>query len=473
MSSIELTRISRKRGPDGKPELDYPYPKQQQVLWHLFKPPYNNKVRRVNLCCGWGFGKTQVAIDAAQAFLDMCPNNNGLFTEPDVSLMNLFLDMWEKTIPPELYTIRRQDRKITWNRTGSWLRYDHRNLKGSLQQTIKHFQGWTYAFHIDDETSTDCSLELLNAIENRIRQPGAPILARLTVSTPRVGEYAELLSLPDSVTITGRSEDNPYIPLELRQQQRASMSRAQARRDMDGELVALEDQLWPDVDLLNSWPIGNVDDQHPRFNPSFPWYLGCDMGSATGAYVVVQPVPNGVGRGEPRWVIVSDFCPQSSGDVKRAFHKLRLEFGTPAGIASGIGMGTRSDTDGATPAFFIAKTWGGPVDLFICDEDHASKHVQYDTLSALFRASDGTRRLTVARDMVDKVAQLDKDSRRGVIEMIQQDVWSADPSVSSRMYLPKGPKIRISHIRDSLLALATEVLEPPEWAQGRHDRPGR
>lgn len=471
MRDLPISHLAR-RTINGQPVVNAPYPKQADVLYEIFRPPYTGKVRRINLCCGWGFGKTTVAIDAAQALLDLCPNNNGLFTEPDVSLMNNFLDMWENMIPAACYEIHRGDRVIVWKRTRSKLYYDHRNMKGSLAMTIRHFQGRNYAWHIDDETSTECNLRLLNAIEARIRQPGAPILVRLTTTTPRVGEYAELLALPDSVTITGRSEDNPYITREKLDQLRATMSRAQARRDLDGELVALEDQLWADVDLLRSWPLGNVDDNHPRFNPSFPWYLFCDIGSATGAYMVVQPIPNGVAIGEPRWVIVSDLCPQSSGDVKSAFRKLRQEFGTPAGVVSGVGMGTRADTDGATPAFFVAKTWGNGVDLYIADEDHASKHIQYEVAQSLFYASDGTRRLTVARDMVDKKAQLDKDSRRGIVEMIQQDVWPSDQTISSKMYLPKGPKIRVSHIRDALLMGAVEVMLPPQWQQARHDLGG-
>ena len=483
-SPIKLTHLARKLGPDGEPLLGPPHPKQMQVLWELLKPPHFQKgvgdddrvVRRVNLCCGWGFGKTQVAIDAAQAFLDWCPGMNVLFTEPDVGLMNTFLEMWESTIPGELYKRYGDPRRvIVWKRTGNKMWYDHRNFRGSLTQTIKHFQGKTIALHIDDETSTDCSLELMNSISVRIRQPGVPVLARLTTTTPRMGDYVELLAQPDSVTITGTSYDNPYLPKSLIAQQRASMSRAQARRDIDGELVALEDQLWPDVDLVNSWPIGNVDDMHPRFNPAYPWYLGSDMGSATGAYVVVQPVTNGMGNGQPRWVIVSDLCPQSSGNVRDAFTKLRERFGVPAGVVSGIGMNTRADTDGATPAFFVGKVWNNQVDIMVANEDHISKHIQYENLSALFCAADGTRRLTIARDMLrdqhDPLkAQLDRDSHRGVVEMIQQDVWPADANVSSRMYLPKGPKIRVSHIRDALLELGVMVMSPPEWIQLRCDR---
>jgi hypothetical protein len=214
-----------------------------------------------------------------------------------------------------------------------------------------------------------------------------------------------------------------------------------------------------------------VDDMHPRFNPAYPWYLGSDMGSATGAYVVVQPVTNGMGNGQRRWVIVSDLCPQSSGNVRDAFTKLRERFGVPAGVVSGIGMNTRADTDGATPAFFVSKIWNNTVDIMVADEDHISKHIQYENLSALFCAADGTRRLTIARDMIEKRAQIDKDSHRGVVEMIQQDVWPEATDIkSSRMYLPKGPKIRISHIRDALLELGVMVMSPPEWVQLRYDR---
>lgn len=470
-SSTDIaTHIYRARNPDGTPVLDPPYPKQREVLWEIFKPPhFTGKPRYINLCCGWGFGKTQLAIDAAQALLDLCPKNDGLFTSCDPGNMETAIHMWETTVPPELYKYVKGEHKVIWLRTGSQLFFDHRNTRGSLAQTLRHFQGKTVAWHIDDEASTECSMTLLNQIDARVRQPGAPILVRLTTSTPRMGEYVELLNQEGSITLHGRTEDNPYLPAEKVAYQRSILSRAQARRDMDGELVALEDQLWPDVDLTHSWPVGNVDDNHPRFNPSYPWFLFCDFGSATGAYAVVQPVTNGIGLGQPRWVIVSDLCPQSSGNVKDAFLKLRAQFGNPAGVAGGIGINQRADTDGATPAFFVAKTWNDYVNIYSAPEDHVSNQIQYETLSALFCAGDGTRRLTIARDMVDQKAQLDKDSKRGVIEMVQQDTWPDDIVMASKMYLPKGPKIRISHIRDALLQGAVTIMAPPEWQKLRHD----
>lgn len=454
---------------DGKPVIGAPHPKQLAVLHEIFKPPYTRKVRRVNLCCGWGFGKTQVAIDAAQLLLGLGPEMHGLFTEPDVSLMNLFLSTWRDIVPPQLYRISSRDRIITWLPTGATLRYDHRNFKGSLEQTIMHFQGWNYAFHIDDETSTACSNKLLMAIEARVRLPRAPILVRLTTTTPRVGEYADLLAMPDSVTIHGKTEDNPHLSRENIAQKRASMSRAQARRDLDGELVALEDQLWQTVDLTQSYPLGNVDDYHPRFNAAYPWYLMCDMGSATGAYVVVQRIDGGYRNGEPRWVIVADFCPQSSADVRRVFIRLKDEFGTPAGISAGQDANTRANTDGATPAYFASKVWGN-VPLYISKENNYDKHITYDLTTRLFCASDGGRRLTVARDLLDRKSCLDPDSKRGIVEMIQQDIWLPEEDRRAGEYLPKGSKIRVSHVRDALLMGASTIMRPPEWAKDVEDR---
>jgi len=468
-----VSNIYRRLDLDGKPIIGPPYPKQLEVLRELFREPYNGELRKLHLSCGWGFGKTYLGIDIAQALLDLGPNSNGWFIEPTAQMMyGHFLGTWQRTVPPELYTHNKERRTITWLRTGSTLRYEHRNTTGSLQHTLDKFQGHNIAWYIDDEAATGCHPEVHRCLRGRVRQPQAPLYAIVTLSTPRMGPYADLINESGSVVIRGRTEDNPFLSPQIVADMRASMSRAQAARDMDGELIALEDQIWDMVDLEHPWPVGNVDYNHPRFNSNLPWYLGIDIGSSTGAYVVVQPVPDGIRRGEPRWVIVADYCPQANADVRRAFRRLREEFGVPAGVVAGADINTRASTDGATVSYFVRKIFGN-VRIMIADEHVTPRHTAYDLTNYLFRSADGTRRLTVASSLVDgdRPGVLDKDSKRGIVEMVQQDIWPPIEEVRQGQYLPKGQKIRVSHIRDALLNVASEAIRPPTWAGDPDDKP--
>lgn len=450
-----------------------PAPKHREVIHQIIKPPYiKGERRRINVCCGWGFGKTTLGIDIAQVLLQL--GMSGIFLEPNNNLMKaLFLQRWMEMIPPELYKLQQGDiKQITWLPTGAKLHYGHRAVTGRQEFVEWKFQGQTYSFYIDDEASTGCNARVHNALSGRLRDPHAPFLARITLSTPRMGPYADLINEPGSVTIYGKSEDNPYVSPEIFAEMRKSLTRAQARRDMDGELIALEDQIWQMCDLTNSWPQGNVDDMHPRFDPNYPWFLFSDLGTATGADLIVQRIDRGFNYEEPRWVAVADFCPQSDASIRRRYQKLRMLYPTPpAAIVAGRDFNTRAATDGATPAYFARKTWGN-VRIIPTDESVYSKQVQLDAAQFLM-SHHGERRFTIARDLVDRdpSAALDPDSKRGIVEMVHQDVWLPEDDRRESDFLPKGRKIRVQHIRDAFLMGAHAVMKPPQWAGDPGEKP--
>lgn len=454
----------------GEPVKTGPYPKQAEILKAILEPPYDFVPRRINLMCGWGFGKSLLGIDAAQCMLQM--GLNGVFLEPNVILMEtVFLSMWQELIPPELYKLQKKTGWgiITWLPTGAKLIYTHRAITASLEQTLNKLQGWTLSFYVDDEAATGCNYAVHTSLRARLRAR-TPFIRYITLSTPKMGEYGRIIEEDGSILFRGQSEDNPFIPREILADWRSHMSLAQQRRDLDGELVALEDMLWHMCDLEHSWPRGNVDDLHPRFNPGMPWWLCSDFGSATGSDVIIQQVPRSIGM-EPRWAIVADLCPAFDASVRRRWKKLQRSFGyPPSGIAAGRDVNTRGLTDGATAAYFAQKIWGS-VSIYPSNEDKGSKQRAYDMASYMFSAPNGDRRLTVARDLVDQLstAVLDPDSKRGILQMIQQDVWLPEDERNQTDYLPKGRKIRVSHVRDSLLMGTEQIMRPPTWA-GDSDR---
>lgn len=442
-----------------------PHPKGTEIIHQIIKPPYSpGEFRKINVCCGWGFGKTSLGIDIAQVLLQL--GMDGYFLEPNVNLMEgLFLQRWEEMIPRELYRIQRGNvRCITWLPTGAKLFYDHRAVTGRQEHVTFKLQGKTIAFYIDDEASTGCSKIVHDQLSGRLRAPDVPFMVRVTLSTPRMGPYADMLGEPGSITINGKSEDNTHLDPQVWANMRAGLTRAQAARDMDGQLMALEDQIWNMCDLQNPWPVGNVDDMHPRFDPAYPWYLFSDLGSATGADLIVQCIPRGFTYSEPRWVVVADQCPQYDASVRKRYNKLKMLYPTPpTAIVAGNDINTRSAGDGATPAYFARKTWGD-AKIIPVDESAYGKSIQLDVAQFLMDHTDG-RRLTVARDLVDRksTACLDPDSKRGFVEMIHQDIWMPEEDRRASDYLPKTNKVRVQHIRDPFLMGALAIMKPPSW----------
>ena len=70
--------------------LEAPQGKYLEILRHVLAPSKERK--KVDLCCGLGFGKTVLAIQVAALALNSSPAQRGLFLEPD-------LDRSERTCP--------------------------------------------------------------------------------------------------------------------------------------------------------------------------------------------------------------------------------------------------------------------------------------------------------------------------------------------------------------------------------------
>jgi hypothetical protein len=254
--------------------------------------------------------------------------------------------------------------------------------------------------------------------------------------------------------------ENPGLSPELIEQWRSTMSPAMFEREVLAMVKALSGKIWDMVDVSQPWPYGNLDTTFKQFDPSLPFYLGCDIGSATGAYIILQKPPKRWGDRADRWVIVGELCPASDGNVRRCMELIKLQFGTPSGVAVGIDVNTRGAGDGATPAYFIEKVFGN-VPIHACDEHVFGKQLQYDVTSSLFLAGTDNRRLTIAENYI----RLDRDSRRGIPEMLEEDVWLEPDKRRPGDVLPKNKEILVQHARDALMMGITAIAKPPIWAK--------
>jgi len=450
--------------------LSRPLGVYRDILDYCLRPAEEPKA--VDLCCGLGFGKTLLAIQLAVQTMNVCKDQRLLFLEPDWDRINdIFIPKWERYVPEELYHHNVGKGRMEWY-NGAQLIYRPRVITGSVSRRREKFKGIEFTSVIDDETAIGFDLDQYVNTFARIRSDvKIPARYYLTSTTPIIGPYGRFLKRGGNKIFTGKTRDNFYLHLHdpgYEARQRRNMSPDQARRELDGELVALEGRIWKTAvydktDKAAAWPNGNRNDQHTQFDKDKPWWLFCDIGSATGAFVVMQQTDAEIhGREvfrDPVWVAIADLCPHQDASASRAFQRLKDEYGVPVAVVGGADIETRSSTDGRTVAYFVRQTWGAHVSILPCNERKFHKQVQYNRLDFLFCSSNNERRFTIARYF----KSLDSQSHRGVVEMIQEDAWPSEDKRRVGDILPKGKDNMVQHVRDALLMGAAMVMSPPNW----------
>jgi hypothetical protein len=429
----------------------------QRRLINEVMRPQPGVVKQIDLCCGLAWGKSTTAVQIAALLANSDPRQRILYLEPDWSRVNLiFRAIWEEIVPPELYRENRGQCFYQWY-NGARIYYAPRVITGTSSGRKDRGRGPEYTVVIDDESAIGFDLEQHQNQLARIRRI-ADVMAFLTLSTPQLGPYGNYLNTPGHKVIIGKTADNTYLPDGYVDMLRAEMSEMQFRRECLAELVALEGRIWKDVDLDKPWPRGNTHHEHTSFREGQPWWLFCDLGSANAAFVVVQQANGRAPFSGPVWVAVADYCPAQNSNAADAFDKLRTEFGTPVAVVAGEDLEKGADTDGRNIRYFVNYTWGPEVMIHSCSERRYNKLMQWNRLAYLFRSTSGERRLCVARDFV----ALDTQSKRGVIEMIEQDQFMPEDKRRDEP-LPKNREVRVQHVRDALLMGAAEVMAPPSW----------
>lgn len=454
------TALIERRKIDGELSVPWPHRGQQRLLDRALTHT-GPETLLLHGICGRGWGKSVVACDLAQALLNRGPEQRGVIFEPDWdTIYDVFLETWDDMIPSSRFHRNERKSTIFWH-NGASLKYRPRVITGSRERIKNKSRGRNLTFVIDDEAALGFDLEQYLNTLMCLRGPisvGGRIYAFLT--TPKIGQYINVSRQPGHIVLNHPSYENPGLDPDMIQQWKDTMSPAMFEREVLAMVRALTGRLWDMVDLEHEWPNGNLDTLHPRFNPALPYWIGADTGSATGAYVLLQKPSKRWGDRDDRWVIVADFCPVTDGNVRRCLEVVKQHFGTPAGFAAGVGLNTRSDGDGSTPAYFVQKVFGN-IPILACDESAFTKQIQYDVTTSAFATATGRRRLTVARDIVS----LDTDSHRGIREMIQEDCWLEPDKRRPGDVLPKNKEILVQHARDALLMIVSSVINTPQWAK--------
>lgn len=458
MATIELPPLRRREGVG----LEIPHPKAMEVIRYLFTP--EPRVKKCDLCCGLGFSKTQTCLDIAQMKLEQGPGERVLFLEPDMNRLNkCFVAPWRASVPPSLYKMNEGKREIQYY-NGAILYFNHRDIRGNRALAADAGRGPNLTGIIDDESAISFHTEFMVNLLARLRA-ASPNLFILTATTPKVGPYGNWIKRVGHQLFRGRTIDNPYLkpsPEQYDAELRANMSELQARRELDGELVALEGRIWSGADLTKPYPEGTINESHTEFIPGRDWWLFSDTGTATGAYVVVQIMdkPHSIGPyadNHPVWVAVADYCPNDDASASRAFQRLKTEFGTPVAVVGGMDLGKRQEV-GSSIEDLVAEVWGPYVQVIKMSERQYAKQIQFDRLSYLLKSYHGDRHFTVAKNF----KSLDPYSKRGVLEALDEYQYRDIPRDSE--FLPKGADQPLCHVSDALMMGAVGVMSPPEFS---------
>ena len=442
-----------------------PFPKQQEIIDYLFTPALT--VKKVDVMCGLGFGKTTLCIDIACRLLSLPTTTKTLFLEPDTKRMGLvFWQEWKAIVPKELYKIKSLEgsnqKYIEWI-NGNCLYPAIRNITGNQEAVADSFRGIEFTHVLDDEAAIKFNFSQYKNTFNRIRG-ASDCRFYLTVTTPKAGPYGRLIKMPGHVVFGGHTQDNVYLmerhPTYV-EDMSENMSRDEVRRELFGELIALEGRIFKEAlisldNIDHQWPRGNVHYGQTSFREGKPYWLFCDLGSATGATVGVQKMTIPPHWGGSGWVAFADFCPQSDASASRMLQRWDEEYGPPAGVVAGGDVQTKDTVRGETVANLVSQIWG-PIPIFPCAERATNKVLQHDRLTYLIRSSKNYRRFAIAKDFVS----MDKDSRRGVIECLEEYEMRPPERRPSHEFLPKGSDQPLCHIADAMLMGAVMIMAKP------------
>jgi hypothetical protein len=434
------------------PEVGYPYGKQREILDYIFSSVGQEKIIKVALKCGIGFGKTTLAIDISQAMLSLGSEQRGLFLEPDVSAVNdIFLAEWDKIVPPELYKLNEGKRRIYWH-NGAILYYGPRVVTGSQQAAADKYRGRNLTFIVDDEAAIQFNMQLYQNNLGRIRVK-SPFRLYFTDTTPKLGEYSRYLNSPNLKVFSGTTYDNPYIDREWIEDIKENMSKNQARREIGGEMIALEGMAFGDFVSDKLYPEGN---RHwATFDPDLPYFIAADIGLKSG-YLIIQRHPatdiygNQVGRGHVD-VIVQEFSPNAE-DTRSTCMRIKAKLpGAPVAFCTGADTETTANwVDGIKASEVVQdkELWPGVSIRYPAGRD-GYKSTQYDRLTGLICNHKSRRQLLVS----EKLVSHDKENRRGVLEVMAQDEF---PDGAKRgEFLKKDGTLE--HIRDALFYWAASM----------------
>jgi Terminase-like family. len=382
-----------------------PYPKQQEFL--EMDRGDGRTVKRIHLIAGRGTGKTSIGIvDLTKESLVRNPGLPNLWIEPTYRhCMDVFYREFRRIVPKELYTFRKAEMVIDWI-TGATTDIRSRHADNAYREVNK---GPNYAAAYNDESAYKFDKVKYWDVDAAIRHPQASALTHICMTTPKMNEYYDLVHSSGHEQINAKSADNPHLPPGWVDERAGLMDEKRRLQELEGAWVSLTDMIWYGFSSA-TWPEGNI---HPHVHDfSEPYYLAFDIGVASSAWQIIQPVRTDT---YTVYVVTAEYTPRrdADGSVDGVAARIKQEYGQPAIVIAGADLETRGSGDAKRPSWFIRRHFGGvqirPIDGWIAD-----KEIQYTQACFALHAADGKRRFCISAGLKSH----DPDTKRGITEVM-------------------------------------------------------
>jgi len=398
------------------------YPKQAQFL-DLIKRSQPG-VATTHFVGGRGSSKTtSVVLGIFESGVTYNKGLPHLWTSPTYrDCMDTFVRTWQDIVPDELYTFNRNDMTIHIHDTGvpgTVVDVRSRQVTNGKRES---FRGPTYAVAVVDEPRQDPDKTAWNNIYATLRHPKAAQKWIVSSSTPRMNWYYDLVVDGGAPTIYATSYDNPFIDENWIDGLAGDLSPQMAQQEIYAEWVSLSDRIWPNVNLDEEWPRGNI---HPHmWDPSLPFTLAGDIGLKS-AWLIIQHV-DGID------VAVGEYTPGRQ-DTEQTLNRIEADYGIPSRVIVGSDWNTGSVVNGASHAlYFRSRGWANRVQPVPPGTIYARKDYQYTASNRLILNSREERKFCISQHLRSH----DPEYKCGIRELFLRDTWP-DKVMRSGEFLPK------------------------------------
>ena len=399
------------------------YPKQHQFLRAVRAAGEN--VNCVHFSGGRGCAKTTSGVILAfMAGVRWMPGIPGVVTEPTHKhMIRIFLREWKNIVPECLWNLNKSD-MILELINGGQIDLVTRSVDNKTKESYK---GPNVGWVIEDECAYKYNQQQWDDIHAAIRHKDAPFRFHVSLTTPKLNDYAKLVKREGHTLIRATSYDNPHNPVGYAADMESGVSKKYARQEIYGEFIAQQGRIWSDFSE-EKWPRGNMVDL--EYDRTKPWELWCDLGIMS-SWLAIQKSNEG---GYQRFVVVAEWQPNNEGAAQTIQRIVQSMGRPPSRVIVGADVGTRSVASAERPIYYFRQAWGDSTQVQPVTGDLSDKGLQHMQASAAILTSDGKRRFCVST----RVKSYDEDNGRTILETMRTDQWGDAPRVGEYMPKTKG-----------------------------------
>lgn len=362
-------------------------------------------------------------------------------------LSDVFLTVWRDVIPHQVYKYKAAEKKIILlNGSEIWLRSRKINDKVRAEDELR---GISCQYIVSDEEAMGFSKKFFTTSLACLRKGRQR--AYITVSTPKISAFSELLKEPQHKVFTFTSSVNPHLPPGFVEAARQEMSEMEFRREILGEFVDLGGRVFSGFSATDYYDGGNLIDY--VYDPHRPYILSMDIGSSTASMVLWQVVQI---NGQEKYIAFSEFNGTKTEDnsIRRLMEKALTDYGPPGRVVAGNDLNTRESVSAQTGIMFVRQILG-PVQVMMPEGVQRSKEVQFDLVSSLVKNGAGQRKLLVSKNIKSYDPQ-----GRGILKMFSSYAWPERPLKSEILPCDNF----YDHVADAVCYFCV-TIQPPRFVK--------